>query len=1022
MVTTNYTDVFSGNLVGPAFPQYSATILSSNITLAWPTDFQNLNQVVTLIMDVSPTVDDTYEIKLPDATKQGTGFVFKINNPSGNDFDLVDNTNEYLVTISGGEAQEIWMVGNTTAAGSWRFLPVSGGSAVTYIDATSSSDNLTIAGVPIIGAGTIAFTLTKDLLALSTFNTGTGFAARTAANTWAVRSIIGTAGSIDVTDGDGISGNPTISLDDDIVVTTLQAGNLLLSGNTLSSTNLNGPIFLNPNGTGPVVLDNTNPLKFLANNGTNYISFQGGASAVNQTYIWPTTTPLTGQVMGFGGGSILEWLNIPTAPGSSTVNAIARFADTTGGLKDTPGVLLDDAGDLVALNKLTVSDIQIGALSSQTISTINADQSLILSPNGAGAIQCEGDIWVYPSDLQNTKLRFYNYGTAHYSGLIANSALNSTTTWSLPLVGGIAGVFTTNSSNAMSVSTTITGLTSITVGDITINGAEVASTSSLSLIATSGDVDISASLGSAVNVSSDLLMNAGGFLTPTLKLFNTLGFYSGIRANSATAANTTWNLPTADAAGVFLSDGSANMSILGTAAANQLLVSGASSSPSWTSFYKDYGNSGPAPGNLFLGTSCGSPSITAGNLNTGVGVNCLSSISTTAASSNTGVGAACLTQLTSGVSNTCVGYNSGQAIITGVGNCFFGVGSGSAATNNSNSGFGVNSLTSMTGSSTNNSALGYFAGQLRATYTQCTFLGATSDASVNALTNATAIGYGASVGTDNTVVIGNASVVSVLTSGAFKTTNTTASTTTATGSGIFGGGLGIAGNAFVGGVLNVTDSTASTSTTTGSGIFAGGLGVAKNSFFGGSLNITLTTDSTSSTTGAMINSGGMGIAKRLNVGTSLAIGVNRATALSPLEVVGTGGIFITDGAAVASAKQLNFSYDTAVDRGVIVAIHQGVDQTDILFQLKNLLINGTTGPTSARGAISMSVDTTATAVASNSLCLQAKASGTGTDVVPSWFGTGAGGISASVSNVVTTKVSIFVNGTRYYLLASTSGA
>lgn len=461
MVTTNYTDVFSGNLVGPAFPQYSAITLSSNIDLAWPTDFQNLNMVVSLIMDISPTVDDEYQITLPDATKAGTGFVFKINNPSGHDFDLLDNTGEHLTTINGGEAQEIWLVGNTTSAGSWRFLPMSGGSAVTYVDATSSTDNLTIAGVPIIGAGTIAFTLAKDLLALSTFESATGFSARTAVNTWALRTITGTSGSINVTAGDGVSGNPTIALNPNISITSLvaltsvQGGNIELVGNSITSVNTNGPIDLEPNGNGPVTLPATNPLLFYATNGTNYISFQGGGSVVNQTYIWPTTTPTAGQSLGFSGGSTLAWLATPSVPGATTINAIARFSNISGGLKDSPGITLDDAGNLVSLASCVISDIVIGGTGSgqQTITTTTADESLILAPNGLGAVECQGDIWVYPSSGVQRKVRFYTSAgsSGHYAGLIANNSMTTSPIWSLPIAGSLAGVFYTDTSNVMSI-------------------------------------------------------------------------------------------------------------------------------------------------------------------------------------------------------------------------------------------------------------------------------------------------------------------------------------------------------------------------------------------------------------------------------------------------------------------------------------------------------------------------------------------------------------------------------------------
>lgn len=50
-----------------------------------------------------------------------------------------------------------------------------------------------------------------DLTALSAL-AGTGILARTAANTYALRTITGTAGEVDVSNGNGVAGNPTVTL------------------------------------------------------------------------------------------------------------------------------------------------------------------------------------------------------------------------------------------------------------------------------------------------------------------------------------------------------------------------------------------------------------------------------------------------------------------------------------------------------------------------------------------------------------------------------------------------------------------------------------------------------------------------------------------------------------------------------------------------------------------------------------------------------------------------------------------
>lgn len=61
-----------------------------------------------------------------------------------------------------------------------------------------------VAGPPTLG-------LANDLAAVEGLS-GTGIAARTATDTWATRTITGTSDRITVTDGDGVAGNPTLTI------------------------------------------------------------------------------------------------------------------------------------------------------------------------------------------------------------------------------------------------------------------------------------------------------------------------------------------------------------------------------------------------------------------------------------------------------------------------------------------------------------------------------------------------------------------------------------------------------------------------------------------------------------------------------------------------------------------------------------------------------------------------------------------------------------------------------------------
>ena len=65
---------------------------------------------------------------------------------------------------------------------------------------------------------------------------GTGLVTRTAANTYSERTITGTANEITVTNGDGVSGNPTIDLPNDVIISgTFKADSVNLTGGFAAS-------------------------------------------------------------------------------------------------------------------------------------------------------------------------------------------------------------------------------------------------------------------------------------------------------------------------------------------------------------------------------------------------------------------------------------------------------------------------------------------------------------------------------------------------------------------------------------------------------------------------------------------------------------------------------------------------------------------------------------------------------------------------------------------------------------------
>ena len=92
-----------------------------------------------------------------------------------------------------------------------------GGDTFTSGTITQPAAGLTVtnSGVAQTGTGSWTFALANDLAALEGLGS-TGFAVRTAADTWAQRTFLGTPNQVSVSNGDGVAGNPTLSLPQNI--------------------------------------------------------------------------------------------------------------------------------------------------------------------------------------------------------------------------------------------------------------------------------------------------------------------------------------------------------------------------------------------------------------------------------------------------------------------------------------------------------------------------------------------------------------------------------------------------------------------------------------------------------------------------------------------------------------------------------------------------------------------------------------------------------------------------------------
>ncbi len=119
------------------------------------------------------------------------------------------------------------------------------------------------------------------------------------------------------------------------------------------------------------------------------------------------------------------------------------------------------------------------------------------------------------------------------------------------------------------------------------------------------------------------------------------------------------------------------------------------------------------------------------------------------------------------------------------------------------------------------------------------------------------------------------------------------SSTTSNGSLVIAGGLGMTGNANIGGTVRISNGTNSASTSSGSLVVLGGLGITGNAFIGGTTTITSGTNSFSTATGALVVNGGLGVTGNANIGGTVRISSSAASTSSStgaLSVVGGVGI------------------------------------------------------------------------------------------------------------------------------------
>lgn len=143
-------------------------------------------------------------------------------------------------------------------------------------------------------SGNPTLALANDLSALEGLSS-TGIAVRTGSDTWAQRTVTGTTNQISVTNGSGAAGDPTLALS-----STLIAPGTIESTTTITAgTNL--------------IVKGANELRLNNSGNTFYTGFKAPTLAANTIYTLPTADGTSGQAIVTNGAGVLSWGSITSS-------------------------------------------------------------------------------------------------------------------------------------------------------------------------------------------------------------------------------------------------------------------------------------------------------------------------------------------------------------------------------------------------------------------------------------------------------------------------------------------------------------------------------------------------------------------------------------------------------------------------------------------------------------------------------------------------------------------------------------